>query len=82
MTKSEMRCLQFQRKYASNEDYEKDKAYLVGLLESGYDFSSRRLKFIDLLKQSKWKNEVEVSSTPAVGLGLVAHNGQVEKTKG
>ena len=50
MTKSEMRRLQFQRKYTSNEDYENDKARLINILIGGgvEDFA------VNLLNQSKW----------------------------
>ena len=60
MTKSEMRRLQFQRKYTSNEDYEKDKAKMIDKLHShlqefrAIQDASMVFDLFDLLKQSKW----------------------------
>ena len=49
MTKSKMRRLQFQRKYTSNEDYEKDKETAIRVLTA---FNFRHA--VDVLNQSKW----------------------------
>ena len=59
MTKSEMRRLQFQRKYTSNEDYEKDKDLAIAFCESTViertPAEIKQMKNIaDLLKRSKW----------------------------
>ena len=59
MTKSEMRRLQFQRKYTSNEDYEKDKDLAIAFCESTVIERTpaeikQMKKIADLLNQSKW----------------------------
>ena len=41
-------------KYTDRESYEKDKAYFVGLLDSGYGYSFCLKQIKDLIKQSKW----------------------------
>ena len=41
-------------KYNSNEQYETDKAYFVGLLDSGYGYTFASKQINNLIKQSKW----------------------------
>ena len=64
MTKSEMRRLQFQKKYTSNEDYEKDKDLAIAFCESTViertPAEIKQMKRIaDLLNQSKWAGDVD-----------------------
>ena len=68
MTKSEMRRLQFQRKYTSNEDYEKDKAKFIADIERftgiqkmlhGTSEHHEAEDLYNLLKQSKWIGAVD-----------------------
>ena len=60
MTKSEMRRLQFQRKYTSNEDYEKDKAKFIADIElHGTSEHHEAEDLYNLLKQSKWIGAVD-----------------------
>ena len=41
-------------KYTLKEQYETDKAYFVGLLDSGYGYTFATKQISNLLKQSKW----------------------------